>query len=109
MPAAVIDGDMAAIGDPLRDLAFAVWMWVMIDGDQSGEEFAREVQKMYAMLDAFGLPVSERPRLCGLMLSRMDEVGEWGKTANAGFDVSAWTDNCKRWVGRYQKEYLQRR
>lgn len=103
VPIAVFDWDMAAVGDPLYDLAFAIWMWINVDDDQQEVEFQAEVYKMHRMLDAYGLPRDQIPSLCEHMLRRMRDVGNCVfSTEKKMQEIKAWAENCQQWVHRYK-------
>ena len=71
MPVGIIDWDAAAVGNPINDLAYAMWMWLDIGND---ERDARDVaRRMRVMRDAYGVFAIEA--IYAAMLSEMARVG----------------------------------
>ena len=96
MPAGIIDFDACAPGDPLDDLAYALWMWLDIGNpDQPPEGAAR---RMALMCGAYGC-ADELRRLPQRMLAQMRRVersvfSDPEQTAR----TSAWARGCAVWL-----------
>lgn len=94
MPAAVIDWDAAAFGDPLDDLAYAVWMWLDMGNDElDPADVRRRARLMLAACGAEEAGFRER------ILRQMERVGNGiFPTAEQAAAVRAWTEQCRRWT-----------
>lgn len=102
LPAAVIDWDAAAFGDPLDDLAYAAWMW--LDIGNRGNSAEAVLQGMNAMLDAYGAP--DRRDLCARMLGQMARVGAGVFPAEAQtLATRRWTEGCRRWLEDFMQTH----
>lgn len=98
LPAAVIDWDAAAFGDPLDDLAYAAWMWLDIGNPENSPEAV--LRGMDAMLDAYG--ASDRRGLCERMLGQMARVGAGVFPTEAQtLATRRWTENCRQWLRNF--------
>lgn len=69
MPAAFIDFDLAAPGDPLEDLGYAVWTWCVSSKPERGPVQDQAFQaRLFA--DAYGLCAADRSLVVDAMLER---------------------------------------
>ena len=123
MPVGIIDWDAAAVGNPINDLAYAMWMWLDIGND---ERDARDVaRRMRVMRDAYGVAaldqlahLSRRMRdaygvfaieaIYAAMLSEMARVGgSIFPTEEQTRATSEWTRKCAAWCARHKDILLE--
>lgn len=74
LPAALIDFDLAAPGDPLEDLGYTAWTWCIASkhGDPT-----RQAHQVRVLADAYALPAVERPLLIPAVLTRQLQNAEF--------------------------------
>lgn len=102
LPAAVIDWDACAFGDPLDDLAYAAWMWLDIGSDEN--DSADVLDGIRSMLDAYG--ASDRQSFCTRMLRQMERVGRSIFPAEEQtLATRRWTEDCRRWLEGFMKNH----
>ncbi len=68
-PVALIDFDMAAPGDPIEDVAYAVWAWCL-SSRPDRQPIARQVRQVRALIDAYDLDDERRRRLVDAICDR---------------------------------------
>ncbi|MGW6195906.1 phosphotransferase [Kribbella sp. NPDC055110] len=68
LPAALIDFDLAAPGDPLEDLGYAAWTWCIAS---KHNDPARQAHQVRVLTDGYDLPTADRPGLIPAVLSRL--------------------------------------
>lgn len=100
-PAAVIDWDAAAFGDPMDDLAYAAWMWLDIGNEENS--FSEVNEGLHSMLDAYGAhPKEFGPRI-------LEQMGRVGRsvfpTPGQTEATRRWTEKCALWFRRYLKDF----
>lgn len=101
-PAAVIDWDACAFGEPLDDLAYAAWMWLDVGNDENAP--AKVCEGILAMLDAYG--ATDREGFCARMLRQMARVGSGiFPTEEQTLATRRWTENCRRWLEGFMQKY----
>jgi thiamine kinase-like enzyme len=94
IPYAVFDWDAAAIGDPMDDLAYAVWMWCDIGNlEQSVEKVNAKIKNMIQGYDAKQFDIKNK------IINQIDRVGRsmWPTQEQTG-NVRSWTNACKEWI-----------
>lgn len=102
LPAAVIDWDAAAFGDPLDDLAYAAWMWLDIGNDENEPE--KVLDGITAMLGAYG--ASNCASFCARMLRQMARVGASVFSSEEQTQATRrWTESCRSWLDDFMKRY----
>ena len=103
MPVGVIDWDAAAIGSPINDIAYAMWMWLDIGNDeQDARDVARRMRIMRDAYGAFSLEV-----IYAAMLSEMARVGGSIFPTEAQTRATAeWTRKCAAWCARHKNVLL---
>ena len=102
LPAAVIDWDAAAFGDPLDDLAYAAWMWLDVGNPDNHPETVAD--GLRAMLRAYGAP--DCANLCARMLRQMARVGASVFPTDAQtLATRRWTENCRRWLDNFMQTH----
>ena len=97
MPWGVFDWDAAGLGDPLDDLAYAVWLWL----DMGNPELdPRELRgRISLFLDAYGLSPQSRRGFGERILGQMERVA----ASAAGTEEQAkateeWALSCRDWL-----------
>lgn len=105
LPAAVIDWDAACPGDPLDDLAYAVWMWLDIgNGGQTGKYV---LERMRSMLGAYTFAPVDVHVIYPHMLREMARVGASVFPDAAQTEATRkWTEKCAAWCERELKPLL---
>jgi Ser/Thr protein kinase RdoA (MazF antagonist) len=68
LPAALIDFDLAAPGDPLEDLGYAAWTWCIASKHDDPD---RQAHQLRVLADGYALPAEDRPALIPAVLSRL--------------------------------------
>lgn len=105
-PYGVIDWDAARIGDPMDDLAYAVWLWLDLGNPEADP--ARERERIRRFLDAYGAPEGQRKGFKERVLRQMDRVA-----ASVFPDpeqtraTREWAESCKIWVAEHIRETAQ--
>lgn len=103
MPVGIIDWDAAAIGHPLDDLAYAVWLWLDLGNDQVPVESTRT--RLIAMLDTYGVPSRERSALGERILRQMERVAHSVFPTQQQTDATRdWATKCQAWLKSFWKE-----
>lgn len=93
-PVGVIDWDAAAIGHPLDDVAYALWLWLDMGSEENS--FSQVRDRMEAMLDAYGAAPEDRPGLGKRIRRQMERVGQ------SVFPTQQQTDATRQWAARCQ-------
>lgn len=102
LPAAVIDWNAAAFGEPLDDLAYAAWMWLDIGNDENDP--AKVFEGITAMLDAYG--TTDRASFCTRIHRQMARVGaSVFPTEEQTLATRRWTEDCRRWLENFMEKY----
>lgn len=96
-PAFVIDWDACAIGDPIDDLAYALWMWLDVGNpDFSPTEI---LERMEYMLDAYQLEPERRIGLSLRMERQMDRVSRsLFPSPEQTKATQCWAKDCRQWL-----------
>lgn len=68
LPAAVIDFDLAAPGDPLEDVGYAAWTWCIAS---KHADPSRQAHQVRVLADAYGLTAEQRSELVDATLARL--------------------------------------
>ena len=78
LPAALIDFDLAAPGDPLEDVGYAAWTWCI--ASKHGDP-VRQAHQVRVLADAYGLPAADRAHLIHATLTRqLQNADFWTRT-----------------------------
>lgn len=86
VPVALIDFDMAAVGDPLEDLAYAAWAWC-VSSNPARPEVEMQAGQVRLLLEAYGL-VERWEDVVEAMIGRMGKnVIFWEERMRGGADV----------------------
>ena len=86
IPYAVFDWDTAAIGDPMDELAYAVWMWCDIGNREQSKDLAR--RKVESIMEGYGInnyDISDKI------------IEQMYKRYKSSFDLKGW-ENFRQWV-----------
>jgi Phosphotransferase enzyme family len=75
-PAAFIDFDTAAPGDPLEDLGYLAWTWCITSKAEAPPVDAQAAQ-VRVLADAYGLRARTRARLLDAILDRQARNADW--------------------------------
>lgn len=103
-PIAVIDWDAAAFGNPLDDLAYAVWMWLDIGNDDNSHSSVK--MRMNAMLDVYGVPSSDRTDFGHRIIGQMQRVGQGiFPTVEQTRATHLWASQCQIWLQKFLINY----
>lgn len=103
-PVAIIDWDAAAFGDPLDDLAYAVWMWLDIGNDENSFGFVHA--RTEAMLDAYGVSAADRHGFGARVLRQMERVGRGVfPTEEQTNATRQWVAKCRMWYENLLQRY----
>ena len=102
LPYAVFDWDAAGIGDPVNDVAYAVWLWLDIGNEQNS--VGELCKKTKIMLDAYGLDI-DRKKLIPILHKQMQRVAKSLHVAGIS-DGYKWACGCERWLTKHQSEYV---
>lgn len=110
MPYAVFDWDAAGIGDPLNDVAYAVWLWLDIGNktpyaDHKNHSPADIGKKMKVILDAYESGKSQRNLLITKIYEQMRRVAKSFLSADH-FEGSQWACECEIWLRKYQADIV---
>lgn len=102
LPYAVFDWDTAAAGDPLDDLAYAVWMWLDIGNEEN--EADATARRIKLMLDGYGVNHADRLDFFVRMAAQMRRVAN-GRypTMEQAAATKAWAENCEYWLKKHEK------
>ena len=105
IPYAVFDWDAAKIGDPLDDVAYALWMWCNIGYALEMNEPADVGRQIRNIIEAYGLDREKWPLLPKYIYRQMQRVAKSLKTANncAG---QQWAEECKRRLKTHENEVM---
>jgi Ser/Thr protein kinase RdoA (MazF antagonist) len=68
LPAALIDFDLAAPGDPLEDLGYAAWTWCIAS---KHNDPARQAHQVRVLADGYNLSAAHREALIPAVLARL--------------------------------------
>jgi aminoglycoside phosphotransferase (APT) family kinase protein len=81
LPAALIDFDLAAPGDPLEDLGYAAWTWCIAS---EHADPTRQAHQVRVLADAYALPTLDRQSLISAILSRqLQNADFWSRRSCA--------------------------
>lgn len=83
VPAAFIDFDSAAPGDPLEDLGYMAWTWCISSKPDAPPATAQAAQ-VRILADAYRLDSAARPRLIDAALDRQTRNAHWWCSHLAG-------------------------
>lgn len=79
VPVALIDFDMAAVGDPLEDLGYMAWSWCISSNSTRGPVAAQAAQ-VRRLANAYGLVAADRERLTDHIVERqLRNVAFWSE------------------------------
>ena len=117
LPAALIDFDMAAPGDPLEDVAYMAWSWCLSSNPLRGA-FAEQAAQVRVLADAFDLTSAERERLPAHVLERLSRnIVFWSAHADCPektlmtlekiHEVIAWSRREREYVRAHEVGLLQ--
>lgn len=97
VPYGVFDWDAARIGDPLDDLAYAVWLWLdMGNPDTEASEISR---RAVLFLDAYGVERERRAGFKERILRQMERVaGSVNPNSEQGRATRGWALSCREWA-----------
>lgn len=95
LPYAVIDWDALSIGDPVEDLAYAIWLWLDMGYEQ--RDVVTIGQKMKQMLDTYGLKQEQRTDFLNHILMQMQRIERFGRLQKR-HETTAWAEKCQRWL-----------
>ncbi|MFF0344259.1 phosphotransferase [Kribbella sp. NPDC004875] len=73
LPAALIDFDLSAPGDPIDDLGYAAWTWCIAS---KHNDPARQAHQVSVLANAYGLPV-DAPLIGAVLQRQLDNVQFW--------------------------------
>jgi aminoglycoside phosphotransferase (APT) family kinase protein len=90
LPAALIDFDLAAPGDPLEDLGYAAWTWCIAS---KHADPGRQAHQVRVLADAYGLTGEQRSELVDATLARqLANVDFWRRRpCEAAAERIAWS------------------
>ncbi len=96
-PYAVIDWDAAHAGDPLTDLAYAIWLWLDAGNPEvSPPDFRR---REIAMLDAYGFDASACPLIKEKMIAEALRVSKSiFPSPEQTRATGKWARSCADWI-----------
>lgn len=95
-PIAIIDWDAASFGNPLDDLAYAVWMWLDIGNDENS--FSSVKCRADAMLDIYGVTSADRAEFAKRILNQMARVSRSiFPTDIQTHATRSWAEQCQTW------------
>ncbi|MGW7683549.1 phosphotransferase [Kribbella sp. NPDC054772] len=78
LPAAIIDFDLAAPGDPLEDIGYAAWTWCIASKHADPDRQAHQVR---VFADAYGLTSSQRRSVIpATQVAQLHNVTFWQQT-----------------------------
>ncbi|AUY53644.1 aminoglycoside phosphotransferase family protein [Streptomyces sp. CB01881] len=83
IPAAFIDFDTAAPGDPIEDLGYMAWTWC-ISSKPSAPPTTVQAAQVRVLTDAYGLDATSRSHLIDAALDRQDRNARWWRSHLAG-------------------------
>ncbi len=107
LPYAVFDWDAAQIGEPLDDLAYALWMWCDIGNDaQTVLTVSQKIQALWKGYWGKAQPIP--PNMLPKVLSQMSRVGasvfpSQEQTAS----TRRWAESCGTWLRENTEPLLQ--
>jgi len=101
LPYAVFDWDAAIIGNPLDDLAYALWMWCDIGNHEKTPDAIGAQIKV--LLDAYGLPAGDRGSLSARIHGQMQRVAASCDSAER-MECRQWAMHCDRWLAEHQNQ-----
>ena len=112
MPYAVFDWDAAAIGNPIDDVAYAIWMWCDIGNpDNPPEDVGNRIK---IILDSYGLQDTGRGDIAANIHKQIQRVN----TSMTKFLTDTkqhdkmkpfhdWINGCTSWLSDHKKEIEQ--
>jgi aminoglycoside phosphotransferase (APT) family kinase protein len=111
LPYAVFDWDAAEIGDPLNDVAYALWMWCRIG---SPENSPLDVGKMVnIILDSYGLKNEIRKSVIDKIHEQIKRVEKsmvsfllTSRGQQKALTFQQWTNECNSWLYKYQNQIV---
>ena len=90
----LLGGGEHALGHPLDDLAYALWLWLDLGNEEYS--YATVRQRMGVMLDAYGVAAGERPGMGERIHRQMERV------AQSVFPTPQQTAATSQWARRSQ-------
>jgi hypothetical protein len=100
IPYAVFDWDAAKIGEPMDDLAYAMWMWCDIGNKEQSIELAKV--KIGSMMDGYGIKKFD---ISGKIIEQMDRVYNSTIGLKEWENFRQWVKECKEWVIKYEYSF----
>ncbi len=101
LPAFVIDWDAAMVGNPLDDLAYALWMW--LDMGNRGNPPRDTARRAKFLLDGYGLEPALRPESFRRIRGQMERVAQSVfPTREQTAATRAWAESCLGWLREYR-------
>ncbi|ERL63697.1 phosphotransferase [Schleiferilactobacillus shenzhenensis] len=105
-PVAIIDWDAAAVGDPLDDLAYALWLWLDLGNPDNDLVSCRT--RLQAMLTAYGVPRTQWPSFSQWIPQQMARVAVSAiETPGRTRAVRAWVARCSAWWQSHGADLLR--
>jgi Ser/Thr protein kinase RdoA (MazF antagonist) len=98
-PVALIDFDHAAPGDPLRDVAYAGWLWTLsADGD--APPLPEQARQLRALTEGYGLAAQARAGLVDAILRRQAEnlAATEARDTPYAREAAAWQERQIAWL-----------
>jgi len=105
IPYAVFDWDAAAIGDPLDDIAYAIWMWCDIGHTLESDGPDIVGQRIRTFLEAYGLEHEKWSLLLNSMCQQMQRVSD-SLGASGNTEGQHWAADCARILKVYEDELM---
>jgi thiamine kinase-like enzyme len=94
VPYAVFDWDNSHIGDPMDDLAYAVWMWCDIGNeDQTDDKVKAKIKRMIQGYNTKEFDIRNK------IINQMNRVGNSKFSTMEQTELTKnWTKKCKEWI-----------
>ena len=106
LPYAVFDWDAAGIGDPLEDIAYAVWMWCDTGytlEENGPDEVGKQVR---TFIEAYGLDRDQWTLLPDAMYRQMRRVAKsLGESNN--LEGKQWAEYCERILRKHENDLIK--
>lgn len=104
-PVAIIDWDAAAVGDPLDDLAYTLWLWLDLGNPDNDLVSCRT--RLQAMLTAYGVPRPQWPSFSQRITQQMARVAASAtETPDRAQAVRSWVARCSAWWQSHEEVLL---
>ena len=106
LPYAVFDWDAAGIGNPLDDVAYALWMWCDIGYALEMNEPMDVGRQMRILIEAYGLEKDKWPLLPENIYRQMQRVA---MSLHAAGNISGqqWAEECERRLKKYERDVME--